>query len=52
LSRSKHQTHQSVFGGKSKAEIDSMFAEGDADVDELLEKRRLKREARSNRAAK
>jgi len=49
MSRSKHQTVRGVFAEKSAREIDAMFAENDEDATELLEKRRLKREARRDR---
>ena len=49
MSRSKHQTYKKVFGDKSAAEIDAMFAEGDEDALKLLEKRRVKRKVRQKR---
>ena len=49
MSRSKHQTYKKVFGDKSAAEIDAMFAEGDEDAAEIVEKRRAKREVRQKR---
>ncbi|HEU4820677.1 MAG TPA: hypothetical protein VFS87_05920 [Qipengyuania sp.] len=49
MSRSKHQTYSSVFAGKSKREIDAMFAEGDEDAMELLKKRQLKSQAKAER---
>ncbi|WP_421990557.1 hypothetical protein [Qipengyuania sp.] len=49
MSRSKHQTYKQVFGGKSAAEIDEMFAEGDDDALGILEKRRAKKEVREKR---
>ena len=49
VSRSKHQTYSSVFAGKSKREIDAMFAEGDEDAMELLKKRQLKSQAKAER---
>jgi hypothetical protein len=49
MSRSKHQTYKKVFGDKSAAEIDAMFAEGDEDALEFLEKRRVKSKVRQKR---
>ena len=42
MSRSKHQTLKSISGNQSKSEVDAMFAEGDHDAMEWVEKGRLK----------
>ena len=51
MSRSKHQTLKTVFGGKPASEIDSMLNEGDEDAIELVAKRRIKRSAKLARSA-
>ncbi|MDC0887207.1 hypothetical protein OAS19_05400 [Altererythrobacter sp.] len=49
MSDSKHQTYKKVFGGKSANEIDAMFAEGDEDALEMIEKRKLKKAVQMKR---
>lgn len=49
MSRSIHQSNKSVFGRKSKAEIEEMIEEEDPDVRELLRKRQYKEQARAER---
>lgn len=47
MSRSRHETVKSTFGGKSKKEIKDMISENDLDVDGLRKKIRYKIEARA-----
>jgi hypothetical protein len=49
VSRSKHQTFKSVFGGKSKREIQELIDGEDPDCLALLKKRQIKRETRAVR---
>ena len=49
MSRSYHQTLKSVFGGKSKQEIDRMLAEGDPDFLAYVEKRKIKKRVKNRR---
>ena len=49
VSRSVHQTLKSVFGSKSKHEIERMIKENDPDLVAYLEKRRIKRRVRNSR---
>ena len=49
MSRSKHQTFKTVFGGKSASEVDGMLKEGDEDAMELVEKRRIKARVKKQR---
>lgn len=49
MSRSHHKTLKSVFGGKSKREIQDMIDGQHPDYLELLEKRQIKREERRAR---
>lgn len=51
MSRSVHKTVKGVFGGKSSSEIETMIAEDDPDVVELLRKRSYKNDERARRAA-
>ena len=51
MSRSKHQTLKSVRDGQSQSQISAMFAEGDADATEWVEKGRIKRNVRKSRMA-
>ena len=52
MSRSVHQTLQSVFEGKSKTEIDRMISEDDPDLLALLEKRGIKQKVKDARQLK
>jgi hypothetical protein len=49
MSDSIHHTLKSVFGGKSKAEIQRMIDEDDPDLLELLRKRGIKKRVRDVR---
>lgn len=49
MSRSKHQTIKSVFGGKPASEINAMLAEGDEDAMELVAKRSIKQSTKKAR---
>ena len=49
MSRSKHQTVKSVFGGLSKAGVSELANSNDEDLKELVSKKRLKREVREQR---
>ena len=51
MSRSKHQTFKSVFGGKSRREVRESVAEKDPDFMELVKKRILKKEVLAERKA-
>jgi len=51
MSRSKHQTLKSISGNQSKGEVDAMFAEGDHDAMEWVEKGRIKVAERHRRNA-
>ena len=42
MSRSIHQTRKSVFGGKSKREIEDMISNEDHDVEQLIKKNLIK----------
>ena len=42
MSRSKHQTLKSISANQSKCEVNAMFAEGEHDAMEWVEKGRLK----------
>lgn len=44
-----HHTLKSIFGGKSRAEIDRMEAERDPDLMEFIQKYRIKRAKREDR---
>jgi hypothetical protein len=52
VSRSRHQTVKSVFGGKPASEINAMIANNDQDVQALREKKRFKNEERARRSTK
>jgi hypothetical protein len=49
MSRSKHQTIKSVFGGFSKPAIDQVAAESGDDLAGLLEKKVIKRAVKKSR---
>ena len=49
MSRSIHQTLKSVFGGKSKCEIQRMIDNDDPDLLALIEKKVIKRNVRDAR---
>ena len=49
MSRSKHQTWKSVFGGLSKPPVDAVISENDEDFQELQEKRRIKQVVKKRR---
>lgn len=49
MSRSKHQTLKSIFGGKSISEVKKIIAEKDPEFLEFLEKRRIKKQVREKR---
>lgn len=49
MSDSIHHTLESVFGGRSKAEIQRMIDEDDPDLLELLRKRGIKQRVRDVR---
>lgn len=42
MSKSIHQTKKSVYGGKSRWEINEMIADGDHDVEQLAKKGLIK----------
>ena len=52
MSRSVHHTLKSVFGEKSKREIEEMIFTDDPDLLEYIEKRRIKQRARDLRSLK
>lgn len=51
VSRSKHQTRKSVFGGRPASEINDMLVHGDHDAMELVAKGRIKRTVKKARRA-
>ena len=51
VSRSKHQTLKSVFGGKPQSEIDAMLAQGDEDAMEFVAKYQIKQSTKKARRA-
>lgn len=52
MSRSKHVTIKSVFGGKPKSEIMKMISENDPDVEALRAKKMAKIQAIAKRVKK
>ncbi len=52
MSRSVHHTLKSVFGGKSKREIEEMIVTDDPDLLEYIEKRHIKQRVRDLRSLK
>jgi len=52
MSRSKHQTIKSVFGGLSKPAIDHVAAEAGDDLAGLIEKKEIKRAVKKSRRQK
>jgi hypothetical protein len=49
MSRSKHQTIKSVFGGLSKPAVDQVAADNEEDLAGLVEKKKIKRAVKKRR---
>ncbi|EDM25957.1 hypothetical protein LNTAR_19207 [Lentisphaera araneosa HTCC2155] len=51
MSRSYHQTHKSVLGGKSINQINEMITNDDPDLNQLVEKSQIKKDIKRKRKA-